>query len=114
VKPTKLVVPPQLQFTAERLLKTELRTGTANNDVNAMYSLSTVPQGYRVNQYLTDPNGWFLMTNADNGFNYFERTGLETDMTTDFDTKSIKVSAVERYSFGVSNWRAAWGSQGAS
>lgn len=114
VKPTKLVVPPQLQFTAERLLKTELRTGTGNNDINAMYSLSTVPQGYRVNQYLTDPNGWFLMTNADNGFNYFERTGLETDMTTDFDTKSIKVSAVERYSFGVSNWRAAWGSQGAS
>jgi hypothetical protein len=114
VKPTKLVVPPQLQFTAERLLKTELRTGTGNNDVNAMYSLSTVPQGYRVNQYLTDPNGWFLMTNADNGFNYFERAGLETDMTTDFDTKSIKVSAVERYSFGVSNWRAAWGSQGAS
>jgi|LauGreDrversion2_5_1035112.scaffolds.fasta_scaffold03446_4 hypothetical protein len=114
VKPTKLVVPPQLQFTAERLLKTELRTSTANNDINAMYSLSTVPQGYRVNQYLTDPNGWFLMTNADNGFNYFERTTLETDMTTDFDTKSIKVSSVERYSFGVSNFRAAWGSQGAS
>jgi hypothetical protein len=114
VKPTKLVVPPQLQFTAERLLKTELRTSTANNDINAMYSLSTVPQGYRVNQYLTDPNGWFLMTNADNGFNYFERTVLETDMTTDFDTKSIKVSSVERYSFGVSNFRAAWGSQGAS
>lgn len=112
-KPTKLIVPPQLQFTAERLLKTELRTSTANNDINAMYSLSTVPQGYRVNQYLTDPNGWFLMTDADNGFKYFERKAVENDMTTDFDTKSIKVSAIERYSFGVSNWRAAWGSQGA-
>lgn len=112
-KPTKLIVPPLLQFTAERLLKTELRTSTANNDINAMYSLSTVPQGYRVNQYLTDPNGWFLLTDADNGFKYFERKAVETDMTTDFDTKSIKVSAIERYSFGVSNWRAAWGSQGA-
>jgi hypothetical protein len=113
-KPTKLIVPPQLQFTAERLLKTELRTSTADNDINAMYSLSTVPQGYRVNQYLTDPNGWFLMTNATDGFKYFERDAAETEMTTDFDTKSIKVSAIERYSFGVSNWRAAWGSQGAS
>ncbi len=114
VKPTKLIVPAELQFTAERLLKTELRTSTANNDINAMYSLSTVPQGYRVNQYLTDPNGWFLMTNADNGFKYMERKAVETDMTTDFDTKSIKVSALERYSFGVSNWRAAWGSSGAA
>lgn len=114
VKPTKLIVPAELQFTAERLLKTELRTGTADNDINAMRSLSTVPQGYRVNQFLTDPNAWFLMTNADNGFKYFERDAVETDMTTDFDTKSIKVSAIERYSFGVSNWRAGWGSQGAS
>lgn len=114
VKPTKLIVPAELQFTAERLLKTELRTGTANNDVNAMYSLSTVPQGYRVNQFLTDTNGWFLMTNADNGFKYMERKAVATDLTTDFDTKSIKVSAIERYSFGVSNWRAAWGSSGAS
>lgn len=114
VKPTKLIVPAELQFTAERLLKTELRTGTANNDVNAMYSLSTVPQGYRVNQFLTDTNGWFLMTNANNGFKYMERKAVQTDLTTDFDTKSIKVSAIERYSFGVSNWRAAWGSAGAS
>lgn len=114
VKPTKLIVPAELQFTAERLLKTELRTGTANNDVNAMYSLSTVPQGYRVNQFLTDTNAWFLMTNAENGFKYMERKAVQTDLTTDFDTKSIKVSAIERYSFGVSNWRAAWGSAGAS
>lgn len=114
VKPTKLIVPAELQFTAERLLKTELRTGTANNDVNAMYSLSTVPQGYRVNQFLTDANAWFLMTNAENGFKYMERKAVQTDLTTDFDTKSIKVSAIERYSFGVSNWRAAWGSSGAS
>lgn len=114
VKPTKLIVPAELQFTAERLLKTELRTSTADNDVNAMRSLSTVPQGYRVNQFLTDPNAWFLMTTADNGFKYMERKAVETDMTTDFDTKSIKVSAIERYSFGVSNWRAAWGSSGAS
>jgi phage major head subunit gpT-like protein len=114
VKPTKLIVPAELQFTAERLLKTELRTGTANNDVNAMYSLSTVPQGYRVNQFLTDTNAWFLLTSADNGFKYMERKAVATDLTTDFDTKSIKVSAIERYSFGVSNFRAAWGSQGAS
>jgi hypothetical protein len=114
VKPDKLVVPPQLQFTAERLLKSQLRTGTGNNDINAVYNTRAVPGGYSVNQYLTSASAWFLKTNADNGFNYFERTPLKTDMITDFDTKSIKVSAVERYSFGVSNFRCAWGSSGAA
>ena len=114
VKPDKLIVPRNLQFTAERLLKSQLRTSTANNDVNAIYNTSAVPGGYVVNQFLTSTSAWFLKTNADNGFNYFERMPVKTDMLTDFDTKSIKVSAVERYSFGVSNWRAAWGSSGAA
>jgi len=113
-KPDKLVVPAALQFTAERLLKSQLRTATGNNDVNAMYNVNSVPGGYTVNQYLTSGSAWFLKTNADNGFKYFERDPVENEMTTDFDTKSIKVSAIERYSFGVSNFRAAWGSQGAS
>lgn len=114
VKPDKLIVPRNLQFTAERLLKSQLRTSTANNDVNAIYNTNAVPGGYTVNQFLTSTSAWFLKTNADNGFNYFERMPVKTDMLTDFDTKSIKVSAVERYSFGVSNWRAAWGSSGAA
>lgn len=113
-KAQKLVVPAQLQYVANRLLESKLRTGTGNNDINAIYNTGAVPQGYVVNQYLTNPSAWFLMSNATDGFKYFERDPVETEMTTDFDTKSIKASAIERYSFGVSNWRAAWGSQGAS
>lgn len=113
VKPEKLIVPRQLQYVAVRLLKSEMRTGTANNDISAIYNTSAVPNGYAVNQFLTSGSAWYLKTNADNGFKYFERSPVKTDMITDFDTKSIKVSAIERYSFGVSNWRAGWGSQGA-
>lgn len=114
VKPGTLIVPANLQFTAERLLKSQMRTGTANNDISAVYNTSAVPGGYAVNQFLTSTTAWFLKTNADNGFNYFERSPVKTDMIPDFDTKSIKVSAYERYSFGVSNYRCAYGSSGAA
>lgn len=113
-KPTKLIVPAELQWTAERLLKSEYRTDTANNDISAIYSMSAVPQGHRVNMFLTDTNSWYLMTDAPNGFKHYERERLETDVYTDFDTDNLKAKAVERYSFGVSNFRGAFGSQGAS
>ncbi len=113
-KPTKLIVPPQLQWTADRLLQSQFRTGTANNDINAVYNTSAVPQGYRVNMFLTDTNSWFLMTDCSNGFKYYEREALETDVYTDFDTSNLKAKALERYSFGCSNFRGGWGSQGAT
>lgn len=113
-KPTKMVVPAELQWTAERLLKSQFRTDTANNDISAVYSLSSVPQGFRVNMFLTDTNAWFLMTDAPNGFKYYEREALETDVQVDFDTQNLKAMAIERYSFGVSNFRAGFGSSGAT
>lgn len=113
-KPTKLIVPTELQFTADRLLGSQFRTNTANNDISAIYNMSAVPQGYRVNQFLTDTNGWFLFTDAPNSFKYYEREALETDTWPDFDTDNVKAKALERYSFGVSNFRGAWGSSGAS
>ena len=113
-KPTKLIVPAELQWTATRLLESQFRTSTANNDINAIYNNSAVPQGYRVNMFLTDTNSWFLLSDAPNGLKYYEREALETDVYTDFDTDNLKAKAIERYSFGVSNFRAAWGSQGAS
>lgn len=112
-KPTKMIVPAELQFTADRILESQFRTGTANNDVNAVYNMNAVPMGYRVNQYLTDSNAWFLMTDAQNGFKYYEREGVAVDTYVDFDTKNVKASAIERYSFGVTNFRAAFGSSGA-
>jgi len=113
-KPTKLIVPAELQWTAERLLKSQYRTDSANNDISAIYSTSAVPQGHRVNMFLTDTNSWFLCTDAPNGFKHYERERLETDVYTDFDTDNLKAKAVERYSFGVSNFRGAFGSQGAT
>jgi len=113
-KPTKLIVPAELQWTATRLLQSQFRVDTANNDINAIYNNSAVPQGHRVNMFLTDTNSWFLMTDAPNGFKYYEREALETDVYTDFDTDNLKAKAIERYSFGCSNFRAGWGSQGAS
>jgi phage major head subunit gpT-like protein len=112
-KPTKLIVPPQLQWTAARLLESQFRTNTANNDISAIYNTSAVPQGYRTNMFLTDTNAWFLMTDCSNGFKHYEREAMETDVYTDFDTDNLKAKAIERYSFGVSNFRGAWGSQGA-
>ncbi len=108
-KPLKLIVPPQLQYTANRILKSEFRTNTTNNDVSAVYNLNAVPEGYRVNQFLTAPKKWFLLTDASNGFKHFVREKIDVDMYTDFSTDSLMVKAVERYSFGVSNVRAAFG-----
>jgi|ERR1700729_464162 len=108
----KLIVPAELQFTAEVLLESKMRTSTANNDISAIYNLSSVPMGYRVNQFLSNPNAWFLLTDEGNGFKYYERDPLTIDMFTDASTRNLSVTFVERYSFGCSNWRAAFGSQG--
>lgn len=112
-KPTKLIVPTNNQWTATRLLESQFRTNTANNDISAIYNSSAVPQGSRVNQFLTDQNSWYLMTDCSNGFKHYEREAMETDVYTDFDTDSLKAKAIERYSFGVSDFRGAWGSRGA-
>jgi|TARA_R110002126_G_scaffold17597_1_gene68376 phage major head subunit gpT-like protein len=113
-KPTKLIVPPQLQFTADRILHSQFRTGTANNDINAIYNIGAVPQGYRVNHFLTDTNGWFLMTDAPNGLKHYVREALETDVFTDFTSDNLLAKAIERYSFGWSNPRGSFGSSGAT
>jgi phage major head subunit gpT-like protein len=113
-KPTKLIVPTELQWTAARLLNSEFRVGTANNDINAVYNTSAVPQGYRVNQFLTDANAWFLLTDAPNAFKHYERESLETDTYIDYDTDNIKAKALERYSFGCSNFRGGFGSSGST
>lgn len=111
-KPEKLVVPPQGQFVSERLLASAFRTNTNINDVSAIYNVSAVPQGYRVNQFLTTPNAWFLLTDAMDGFKHYIREQIETDVYADFSTDNLLAKAVERYSFGVSNFRAAYGSPG--
>lgn len=105
----RLVVPPQLEPVAIRLTKTELRPGTADNDVNAIMSTAGgLPEGYMVNDYLTSAFAWFLLTNID-GLSYMERVGFETDMQVDFVTDNLLVKGYERYSFGYYNWRAIWG-----
>lgn len=108
----KLIVPPELQFTANVLLESKYRTSTANNDISAVYNLSSVPMGYRVNQFLTSPSQWQMLTNESNGFKYYERDPLTIDMFTDTTTRNLNVTFVERYSFGCSNWRAIFGSAG--
>jgi len=106
----RLVVPPSLEPTAIRLTKTELRPGTADNDVNAiMMTSGGLPEGYMVNDYLTDTNNWFLLTNID-GLSYMERVKFETDMQVDFVTDNLLVKGYERYSFGYYNWRSIYGS----
>jgi len=112
-KPKKLVVPPSLQFVAERLLKTELRVATADNDINALKSMGSIPEGYTVNHYLTDTNAWFLLTDVPNGLKHFVRTPMQTGMDADFDTGNSRYKARERYSFGVSDPLGCWGSPGA-
>jgi hypothetical protein len=112
-KPRKLVVPPSLQFVAERLLKTELRVSTADNDINALKSMGSIPEGYTVNHYLTDTNAWFLLTDVPNGLKHFVRTPMQTGMDADFDTGNSRYKARERYSFGVSDPLGAFGSPGA-
>ena len=110
---TKLIIPRQLQFVAERLMVSNLRVGTADNDVNAIKSMGMLPEGYAVNDFLTDPDGFFIMTDAPRGFVHFERTPLSTGMEGDFDTGNMRFKARERYSFGVSDPRAVFGSPGA-
>lgn len=112
-KPRKLVVPPSLQFVAERLLKTELRVATADNDLNALKSMGSIPEGYTVNHYLTDTNAWFLLTDVPNGLKHFVRTPMQTGMDADFDTGNSRYKARERYSFGVSDPLGIFGSPGA-
>jgi hypothetical protein len=98
-KPKKLVVPPALMFVATRLLETELRVGTADNDINAIKNNGSIPGGYTVNHYLTDTNAWFLMTDVPNGLKHFVRTPLQNSMDGDFDTGNVRYKARERYSF---------------
>jgi hypothetical protein len=112
-KPRKLVVPPSLMFVATRLLETELRVGTADNDINAIKSNGSIPEGYTVNHYLTDTNAWFLMTDVPNGLKHFVRTPMQTSMDADFDTGNGRYKARERYSFGVSDALGIFGSPGA-
>lgn len=112
-KPVKLIVPPQLQFVATRLLETEQRVGTADNDLNAIKSNGIFPQGYVVNNYLTDPNGYFIKTDVPNGMKHFVRVAMKTGMDSDFDTGNARYKARERYSFGYSDHLGMWGSAGA-
>jgi len=112
-KPRKLVVPPALMFVATRLLETELRVSTADNDINALKSMNSIPEGYTVNHYLTDTNAWFLLTDVPNGLKHFVRTPMQTSMDADFDTGNARYKARERYSFGVSDPLGAFGSPGA-
>ena len=109
----KLIVPPQLQFVADRLLETPGRVGTADNDINAVRNMGLLPEGYSVNHFLTDTDAWFIKTDCPDGFKHFERTPISTSMEGDFDTGNVRYKARERYSFGFSNPRCVFGSQGA-
>ena len=110
---TKLIVPPQLQFVADRLLESPGRVGTADNDINAVRNMGLLPQGYSVNHFLTDTDAFFILTDCPDGFKHFERSPIATSMEGDFDTGNVRYKARERYSFGFSNPRAVFGSQGA-
>ena len=110
----KLVIPKELQFTAERILRSPQRVGTADNDINAMASMGMIPQGYRVNHYLTDTDAFFIMTDAPNGMKMFVRSPIKTAIEGDFDTGNVRFKARERYSFGFSDPRGIFGSPGAA
>lgn len=112
-KPRKLIIPPNLQFVATRLLETELRVATADNDINALKSNGAIPEGYAINHFLTDTDGYFLTTDVPNGMKHFTRAPLTTSMDGDFDTGNVRYKARERYSFGWSDPLGMWGSQGA-
>jgi len=113
-RPRKLIVPPDLMFVAQRILATELRPATADNDINALKSMGVIPEGFSVNHYLTDTNAWFLMTDVPNGMKHFVRAPLETSMDGDFDTGNVRYKARERYSFGVSDPLGIFGSPGST
>ena len=110
----KLIIPKELQFTAERILKSPQRVGTADNDINAMANMGMIPQGYRVNHYLTDVDAFFIMTDAPNGLKQFVRSPIKTAIEGDFDTGNVRFKARERYSFGFSDPRGIFGSPGAA
>ena len=109
----KMIVPSELQFTAERLMKSQGRVGTADNDINAIVSMGMVPQGYRVNNFLTDTDAYYIITDVPNGMKYFNRSPIKTAMEGDFDTGNVRYKARERYSFGVSDFRGIFGVEGA-
>ena len=109
----KMIIPSELQFTAERLMKSQGRTGTADNDINAIVSMGMVPQGYRINNYLTDSDAFYILTDIPNGMKMFTRAPLTTAMEGDFDTGNVRYKARERYSFGVSDPRGIFGVEGA-
>jgi hypothetical protein len=113
-RPNKLIIPPSLMFVATRLLETELRTGTSDNDINALKNNGSIPGGYTVNHFLTDTNGWFLTTDVPNGMKHFVRAPLVTAMDGDFDTGNARYKARERYSFGVSDPLGIFGSPGST
>jgi hypothetical protein len=113
-KPKKLVIPPALMFVAKRLLDTELRVATADNDINALRAMGTISEGYSVNHFLTDTNAWFLTTDVPNGLKHFVRTPMATSMDGDFDTGNVRYKARERYSFGVSDPLGIFGSPGSN
>jgi hypothetical protein len=113
VRGQKLIIPPNLQFVADRLLESTLRPGTADNDVNAMRNMGMLPQGYVVNHYLTDTDAFFIKTDAPRGFVHFERMPMSTKMEGDFDTGNVRFKARERYSYGYSDPRCVYGSKGA-
>ena len=116
VQPSQIVVPPQLVFIADRILNSPQRSGTADNDINAIKNTGVLPGGYSVNHYLSDTDAWFVLTSVTDsgeGLKMFQRTSMETNMEPDFSTGNIRYKARERYSFGWSNWRGIYGSQGA-
>jgi len=113
-KPRKLIVPPALMFVAKRLLDTELRVGTSDNDINALRAMGAISGGYSVNHYLTDTNGWFLLTDVPNGLKHFVRTPLANSMDGDFDTGNVRYKSRERYSFGWSDPLGIFGSSGSA
>ena len=113
-KPRKLIVPPALMFVAKRLLDTDLRVATADNDLNAIKSMGAIPEGYTVNHFLTDNNAWFIKTDVPNGMKHFVRTAMSTGMDGDFDTGNVRYKARERYSFGWSDPLGMWGTSGST
>lgn len=108
----KLILPRELQFAASRLLNSAFRVDVANNDINALYHNDYIPDGYKINQFLTAPNAWFIITDAEDGLKHFQRTAVETDTYVDYPTDNVMAKATERYSFGVSNPRGIFGSPG--
>jgi hypothetical protein len=113
-RPKKLIVPPALQFVATRLLETSLRVGTTDNDINALKNNGSIPEGWTINHFLTDANGWYLTTDVPNGMKHFERMAMSTSMDGDFDTGNVRYKARERYSFGYSDPLGMYASSGAA